>query len=65
MEKKRITIVAPAYNEAESVAHFAETVTREMTALPYDYTILLVNDGSTDDTSAAVGRLEHAGDPGG
>jgi glycosyltransferase involved in cell wall biosynthesis len=57
MEKKRITIVAPAYNEAEGLVHFAEAVAREMAALPYGYTILFVNDGSTDGTREILERL--------
>ena len=59
---ERITIVAPAYNEAEGVAHFAESVRREMEALPYDYTLLFINDGSTDGTREILDRL-HESDP--
>jgi len=62
MEKKRITVVAPAFNEAEGLAHFARAVASEMAALPYDYTILFVNDGSTDGTRAVLEKL-HEADP--
>ena len=36
MTRKRITVVAPAYNDVEGIAHFVE--------------FLLVDDGSTDET---------------
>jgi dolichol-phosphate mannosyltransferase len=62
MEKKRVTLVAPAYNEAEGLSHFAQAVSGEMAALPYDYTILFVNDGSTDSTRAVLEKL-HEADP--
>ena len=62
MEKKRITLVAPAYNEAEGLSHFAQAVSSEMAALPYDYTLLFVNDGSTDRTREVLEKL-HEADP--
>ncbi|HKF43656.1 MAG TPA: glycosyltransferase family 2 protein [Thermoanaerobaculia bacterium] len=62
MDKKRITIVAPAFNEAEGVAHFARAVATEMAGLPYDYSILFVNDGSTDGTREVLEKL-HEEDP--
>lgn len=52
-----ITIVAPAYNEAEGLAHFAESVKRQMEVLPFDYQLLFVNDGSTDGTREILDRL--------
>jgi polyisoprenyl-phosphate glycosyltransferase len=62
MTNGRITIVAPAYNEAEGLAHFTEAVKREMAPLPYDYGLLFVNDGSTDGTREVLDRL-HDSDP--
>ena len=60
MEKKRITVVAPAFNEAEGLAHFAQAVAAAMARLPYDYTLLFVNDGSTDGTRGVLEKLREA-----
>ncbi len=50
MTRKRITVVAPVYNEVEGIGHFVSTLSRVLAPLPYDTTILLVDDGSTDGT---------------
>src|SRR5262249_40586700 len=57
-----LTVVAPVYNEVEGIAHFARTALQVMDALGYPYTLLLVDDGSTDGTGAALDAL-HAEHP--
>ena len=52
-----LTVVAPVYNEVEGIAHFARTVLQVMDELAYPYTLLLVDDGSTDGTAAALDAL--------
>jgi glycosyltransferase involved in cell wall biosynthesis len=47
---KRALVIMPAWNEAESVG----ATVREVLAQPIAYDVLVVNDGSTDDTSAAA-----------
>lgn len=47
-EKKKILIIIPAYNEAESIVHVVRSMMEQ--APQYDY--LVVNDGSTDGTLA-------------
>ncbi len=56
--KKLISIVSPAYNEAENIPLLTEEVKRVMGSLEdrYMYEIILVNDGSTDDTWEAIVR---------
>ena len=57
-----LTVVAPVYNEVGGIAHFAHTVLEVMDGLGYPYTVLLVDDGSTDGTAAALEAL-HAEHP--
>jgi dolichol-phosphate mannosyltransferase len=53
-----LSIVVPLYNEARNVAPLLERVGNVVERLraDYDYEIVLVNDGSTDGTAAAVRR---------
>ena len=48
MTKKRTLLIIPAYNEQDSIMSTIQTVN----ASPYDY--IVINDGSTDDTSAIL-----------
>jgi glycosyltransferase involved in cell wall biosynthesis len=57
-----ISVVAPAYNEQEVLVEFHRRVTAVLTALGCDYEIVLVNDGSRDNTLALMHVL-HARDP--
>jgi dolichol-phosphate mannosyltransferase len=57
-----LTVIAPVYNEVEGIAHFADTVLGVMDRLPYTSSLLLVDDGGTDGTGAALDAL-HAAHP--
>ncbi|MFP3254704.1 MAG: glycosyltransferase family 2 protein, partial [Hydrogenobaculum sp.] len=46
----KISIVIPIYNEEESVGTLYEKIVNTMNKLPYDYEIIAVDDGSTDNT---------------
>lgn len=51
MSKKRVSIVAPMYNESESVHYFFDSIEKEIAkASAYTFEIIIVNDGSKDDT---------------
>ncbi len=50
----RVTVIVPAYNEARTI----EQVLRRLTELALDAEILVVDDGSADDTIAIVSALE-------
>ena len=43
-----ISVVAPVYNEVDTVAQLVRRVAAVMQAHDYDYELILVNDGSTD-----------------
>ncbi|UKT64190.1 glycosyltransferase family 2 protein [Pedobacter mucosus] len=48
--KKLVSIVIPAYNEAENVFVIAESIKNVFSSLIYNYEIILVDDGSADHT---------------
>lgn len=51
MAKKTITIVIPVYNEELNLPNVFARVTRVIDSLPqYDFTVLQINNGSTDDS---------------
>ncbi len=50
----RVTVIVPAYNEARTI----EQVLRRLTELQLDAEILVVDDGSADETIAIVSALE-------
>lgn len=52
-----LSIVIPAYNEAESIAQLHNEVVSACNLLNYHYEIIIIDDGSTDDTARAVKQL--------
>ena len=53
-----ISIVIPAYNEEQAIAGTLEALLEVTRASARSYEIIVVNDGSTDGTAAAVAPLE-------
>ncbi len=56
-----ISIVVPAYNEAEVLTAFHKTVDKALSGLPVELEIVYINDGSTDNTLDIINGLR-AGD---
>jgi len=59
MEKQNVSIIIPAYNEAQAIGD----VVTKITHLYPDFEVIVVNDGSTDDTAAvakAAGALVYS-----
>ena len=54
---KQISIIVPSYNEAESLPHLAEWVDRVMKEHGLSYEVIVVDDGSTDDTWLVTEQL--------
>lgn len=55
---KSVCIIVPAYNEEESLPAFYHEMCELMASLPdYDWELLFVNDGSSDQTQAVVESL--------
>lgn len=55
---KSITVAMPAFNEAENIPAMIQDVVTVMEPLGRDYEVIVVNDGSRDNTSAVVHSLE-------
>lgn len=49
-----IVIVLPAYNEEEAIGNLLQRIDNSMSELPDRYTIIVVDDGSTDNTAAVA-----------
>lgn len=52
-----LSVIIPAYNEAKRISHTLRSVDQYLKNQPYDYEILVVNDGSKDQTSTVVREL--------
>ncbi|GGI26889.1 glycosyltransferase family 2 protein [Pedobacter mendelii] len=52
--KKLVSIVIPAYNEVDNVFVIAESIKKVFSIINYDYEIILVDDGSTDQTLQTI-----------
>jgi glycosyltransferase involved in cell wall biosynthesis len=51
-EKKmeKISVIAPVYNEEENISRFIDSVKKAVKKQFTDYEIILINDGSTDNS---------------
>lgn len=55
--KPSISLVLPAYNEADNIEPMVAEATPALEAVADEYEIIVVNDGSADDTSAVTRRV--------
>ena len=56
-EKLKISIVIPVYNEAGVIEQTHVKIAATLDALPYDFSVYYVDDGSTDETGAALAAI--------
>ena len=54
---KKLSVVVCCYNEGEIIENSGRVIRNAMRAIPYDCEIILVNDGSRDDTLAKMKKL--------
>ncbi len=54
-----LSVIIPAYNEAAAIKGNVALVVQKLDALKISYEIILVNDGSTDDTLAVMRTLQN------
>ena len=52
-----ISLVVPVYNEAEIIEDTLDIFNRQLSLICTDYEIVIVNDGSTDETAGILSRL--------
>lgn len=57
MTVKRISFVVPVYNEEENLHEFHKRLCKVMEALPYDYDLIFVDDGSSDSSHLILAEL--------
>ncbi|HCF87576.1 MAG TPA: glycosyltransferase family 2 protein, partial [Ktedonobacter sp.] len=55
--KHSLSIILPAYNEAQVIASTVSTVHSVLDGWKVDFEIIVVNDGSTDQTGAILAAL--------
>ena len=55
-----ISVIIPLYNEAESLPELSAWIARVMQENAFSYEVLMVDDGSTDDSWAVVKSLAGA-----
>ena len=53
----KLSVVIPIYNEIENVRPMVEAVTAALAAVPYEYELITVDDGSTDGTREALAQM--------
>lgn len=56
-KKKSVDIIAPVYNEEEMAPVFYELLCQVIDPLPYSFTIIFINDGSTDNTQKVLEQI--------
>jgi glycosyltransferase involved in cell wall biosynthesis len=54
----KISVVIPCYNEAENIDALHGRLAEVLARTEYDYELLFVNDGSSDETLTAIQRLQ-------
>lgn len=57
MSQPYLSIIVPAYNEAERIPEALLAMDKQLAAAPYSYEIFVVNDGSKDNTAAIVKNM--------
>ena len=51
-----LSVVAPLYNESENVAPLVDWILEALAAYPESFEVILVDDGSRDDTWARIAQ---------
>lgn len=54
----KLSIVIPCYNEAKDIRDHLEKVKAYMAKFDFDYEIIAVNDGSSDNTEEEIGKVK-------
>ena len=57
LTRHRLSVILPAYNEAQVIAHTVSTTRQVLDDWKIDFEIIVVNDGSTDRTESILAAL--------
>ena len=57
MDKKTISVMIPCYNEEENVRAIYEAARAQLSALPYDYELLFIDNKSQDGTRGLIRQI--------
>ncbi|NDW08085.1 glycosyltransferase family 2 protein [Dysgonomonas sp. 520] len=57
MKQKKVSVILCSYNEATNLPTVVAAVHENMDKLPYDYEIIIVNDGSSDNSMEVIEQL--------
>ena len=57
MKKSKLTIIIPCYNEEKNILNVYTRLVEVLDKINYDYSLLFVNDGSTDNTQKILEEL--------
>jgi len=55
--KRLVSVVVPMFNEQDNINEFYKRITEAMSALPYEYELIFVDDGSKDKTALLLNEL--------
>ena len=61
-QRELISIVVPAYNEETVLPQFHHAVAGVLSDQPYDFEIVYINDGSSDNTLTIIKQLAESDD---
>ena len=53
-----IIFVIPSYNEEENIGVLLDNTKKKMGEMEYDYKVIVVNDGSTDETKEIIASFK-------
>lgn len=56
----KLSVIIPCYNEAKDIENKTKIVLEKMRSLSLDYEVILVNDGSKDNTKEIISKIEGA-----
>ena len=56
-QRQLISIVVPAYNEEAVLPQFHQTLNQVLSEVPFDFELVYINDGSTDNTLGIIKQL--------
>lgn len=54
---KKISIIVPVYNEEKNLPHFFEVLTEALKKISYEWEVIFINDGSTDQSLTVLQEI--------